>query len=603
MAYAEALSPPYSGSVDSWCRLIDLPTAYAIPGKFSVDCSPYLRQPFGDLKDPTVRMLNLIAATQTGKSLIAELYCPYIVVNDPGPVLRLHANDEMAQNFTETRLIPLLKGCPPVKTLLGLSRFTATKKGINLPHMSIKVGSAKESLLHGMSIRYLLMDEAHLYEVGTIEKALARTTAFAGRRKIVVSSQPNVEGSELSKYFNAGKIYIWQWRCFKCGEFQNWEWNKLWEDKTSGSGYGITWDKKVDKDGNYLLEKTGDSARLVCKSCRHEHQDIESTRRRLVDEGRYFCTKEDGDPGVKSYSWPGFVNTSISWKEKVIQYLQAKAKDKYFGLNDDLVTFYNQVLGVEWKHNIRIDASRIITRQYDVDANWPDEVARFMTVDPQRSDGVKRYVVRAWGKTECRLLKHGYVTNWDEIEAVRQKYKVPISNVGVDSGWDTDNVYMESVKRGAIANIGATKIWVGWFCLKGDGMKHDYLHKDGKKRYYSQELRQMTNFPPGSKYKGLVARMHLWANLPIKKILEGLRDNKLPYKWVSNTTDADYLDQMYSEVYDGKVKRYVPKNPSNPKNHFWDIESMQCVMSIMSECYGPPDIVEDDKKAEETVAK
>lgn len=586
-AYAEALSPPWSGSVDEWCsQYVELPNAYAIPGKFDVTYSPYLKQPFKDFRDPTIRMVNLYAATQCAKSLCAELFIPYVIVNDPGPMMRLHQSDEMAATFTETRLIPLLKACPPVKQLLAYNRFAATKRGINLPHMNIKIGSAKETLLHGMSLRYLLMDEVHLYDKGVVEKAIARTTAFAQRRKIIISSQPSESDSELAKYANAGLVYVWQWRCFKCGEYQNWEWNKLWPDKTSGSGYGVTWDKKVDSDKNYLMDETGATARLVCKSCRHEHADTQSNRRRLVDEGRYHCIKTDGDTGVRTYMWPGFVNPAITFKEKVVQYLQAKNKERFFGLADDLQTFYNQVLGVEWKKGERLEPSRILVQSYDTNAEWPEEGARFMTVDYQRANSIKYYLIRAWSdKGDSRLLAHGYVTNWDEIEALRVRWKVPIANVGVDSGYSSEEVYGESVKRGAPAQIGKMKVWVGWTCLKGDGQKKEYLHKDGVKRYYSQEIRGDPNFPMNSKYRGLVARVYLWSNYSVKSILARLRDNQTHSKWVSNTQEQAYLDQLHSEVFDGLKNRWVPKNEHNPNNHYWDLENMNLVMAMMLGCF------------------
>jgi phage terminase large subunit GpA-like protein len=212
-SFKESFEPIFTGSVSDWASLyVDLPPNYAVQGSFDVSISKYLCAPMNELRDTNVTQINLIGATQTGKTLVSELFIPYVVVNDPGPVLRLHQTDEMAQLFTETRLLPLLNKCKPVKTMLEGDRFSAKKTGVNLPHMSIKIAGAKENVLHGQSIRYLLLDECWLYLPEVVQKAKARTTAFGSNKKIIVTSQPGIEGDQLDEE-NRGKCYEWGWKC------------------------------------------------------------------------------------------------------------------------------------------------------------------------------------------------------------------------------------------------------------------------------------------------------------------------------------------------------------------------------------------------------
>ena len=599
-SYSDNLSPPFSGSVDQWCNQhIDLPSAYAIPGKFSVNSSPYLIQPFQDLRDPKVMMVNMIGATQIGKSLLAELYIPFIIANDPGPLLRLHQNDDIGEVFTATRLIPMLKNCKPIQSMLMLNRFVATKKGLTLPHMNIKVSSAKESMLHGLSIRYLLMDEAHLYDVGTIEKAIARTTAFAGRRKIIISSQPNVHGSELEKWYNKGLIFSWHWLCPHCKKHQPYRW---WQRRSDNTYAGINWDTILndDKDTTNILLSSR-TAWLECYDCRHKVSDTIENRRYLNDTGKYVCTKTDGDPTIHSYTVPQFVNINISFADLVVQYLNAK-KLEPLGLDEDMITFKNQVLGAFYKASVQDDHSKIARGEYSTDPNHksPDSI-RIMTVDVQRRGLIKYYVIREWNKkgNESRRIAFGVCRTWGEVDDIRKKYGVSNACVGVDSG---DGVTSQDVYQACISHGEWTpdkKIWLNWIPMKGD-QKMSYIHEDKVNRYYSPPSKQSVSWPSDSKYRGMPAKLILWSNWSVKSILMSLRDNKVDgVKWLVDSKDATYEQQMYSEgiksILDKKtgttIQRWVQIGEDN---HYLDTEAMNLTLAIKFNCFSATKINEDE---------
>lgn len=603
-SYSEALQPPFSGSVAEWCKCIDLPNSYAIPGKFNVDNSPYLRQPFEDLKNPTVRMINIIGATQIGKSLLAELFIPFIIVNDPGPTLRLHQSDELAATFTETRLIPLLKNCPSVKSMLGLTKFAATKKGIILPHMSIKVSSCKESVLHGQSIRFLLLDEAHLYDVGVIEKALARTTAFAGRRKIVVSSQPNKKGSDLEKYYNMGQIFEWQYKCQNkdCGKHQPYRWYWQRKDQTYA---GVNWETILNDDEETTnIALSAKTAYLECFYCNHRIKDTPENRRRLNDEAKFECIKTDGDVGIHSYTIPQFVNINISFADMVVQYLNAKKMERITGLAEDMITFENQILGKFYHAGITADHSKIMRGDYSIDpAKLDANFIRIMSVDVQRIGKIKYYVVREWSKTgnESRRLDYGVARTWEDVAAIQKKWDIPDVLVGVDSGdgETTTEVYQECVKHGKVIKMNNGFLsYLSWAALKGDAKISWTDHPDKVNRFYSTQRKGDTMFPIDSKYKGIPAPLWLWSNYSIKTILMNLRDNKVPgVKWLVDKKDAEYEKQLYSEglisQVDKKTGQVVARwMQIGESNHYLDCEAMNLTMAIMANCFSATNVDE-----------
>lgn len=596
--YTDNLTPPYSGSIDAWCHEnCDLPSAYAIPGRFSVESSPYLVQPFRDLKDPSVKMVLLIGATQIGKTLISELYIPYIVVNDPGPILRLHASDEMAALFTETRLIPLLKNCKPVNSMLKMNRFAASKKGISLPHMYIKVGSAKESLLHGQSIKYLLMDEAHIFDLGVIEKALARTTAFAGRRKVVISSQPNSRGSELEKYYNAGLIWSWHWLCPSCHKHQEYRW---WHRREDDSYSGVNWTTILNDDGETTnISLSSKTAWLECEYCRHHVEDTLENRRYLNDSGQYICIKTDGDPSIHSYTTPQFVNINIKFSELVAQFINARRRER-MGLDEDMISFKNQVLGAFYKASPQEDASKIARGEYVINPSAYDkEWVRIMTCDFQAKGGLKFYVIREWNKNgnESRRLSFGVERTWEEINEIRKKWGIRTPNVGVDSGFSAVEVYQTCLKFGEdfYDPVLKKKIYLTWVCMKGDGAKLSYMHEDKVSRYFAPLSKQDAMFPVDSKFHGRPAKLLLWSNYSIKSILiTQLRDGKLKnVKWLVDKKDADYEKQLYSEM----LKEEIDKKSGAKKlrwvkigdeaNEYLDCEAMNLTLAIRYSLFSP----------------
>ncbi len=603
--YADNLSPPFSGSVSEWCSLhVDLPSAYSIPGRFSIQSSPYLIQPFIDLKDPKVKMILMIGATQIGKTLVQELYIPYLICNDFGPILRLHASDEMAALFTETRLIPLLKNCKPINSMLKLNRFAASKKGIALPHGYIKVGSAKESLLHGQSIQYLLLDEAHIFDLGVIEKALSRTTAFAGRRKILVSSQPNQRGSELEKYYTMGQIWEWHWLCPSCKKHQPYRW---WSERQDGSYSGINWQTILNEDRETTnIALSCKTAWLECHHCRHKVEDTTENRRLLNDTGQYIAIKTDGDPSIHSYTVPQFVNINIKFAEMVAQFMNAK-KSQRIGLDEDLITFQNQILGKFYKAAPIEDHSKIARGDYIPNpSDYEKEWVNIMTVDVQAKGAIKFYVIRAWKKSgdESRRLAFGVCRTWGDVEDVRKKWNVRIPCVGVDSGFDTTTVYQECIRHGEdyFDPVLRRKIYLSWIPMKGDGARLSYPHDDKINRYYAPLTKQDAMWPRESKLYGRSAKLLLWSNYSVKSILINLRDDKIKgVKWLIDAKDSEYERQMYSET----LKEEVDKKTGQKKarwvkvgeaNEYFDCEGMNLALAIRINVFSPTQINEDELK-------
>lgn len=585
-SFNNAFEAPFTGSIYAWAHEnIDLPSSYAVQGRFDVSISKYLIKPLEDLQNRDIQQVNLIASTQTGKSLVQEIFLPYLIINDAGPTLRLQQTDEMSKTFVETRIIPVLQRCKATKELLDNERFTATSTGITLPHMFVKMTSAKENLLHGLTIRYLLMDEVWLYDKQSVIKAKARTTAFGNRKKILITSQPGIEGDQLFDEMT-GKIFEWGWRCKECHQLQPYSWTKEVNGISGSSWAGMIWDKKLKDGGTYDYEATGDTARLQCEYCTGSLVDSESNRRYLNDNGDYILVKDNGNPQCHTYQWPAFVNQKISFKEKVIQYLQAVTTHKRLGTTDGLRLFRQQVMGQFWKRSGPIETSKVLAVAFNPNEKWPDEIFRCIAVDYQRKHEMKFYVVCSFSKNEIRVLEHAFCATWDDIVTLQNKWKVPSAGVFVDSGYNADEIYKECCAHSQPIVFNRKVILFGWWAMKGDGGHEYYPHKVGNdiiRKYYSPEVKASIN-------NSQFARLILWANLPIKNMLFHIRENKSDIKLIVPTPDPQFDEQLNAESLEWvEDKRTGLKTPrwikTSDNNHYLDCMCMALVAATMRGIY------------------
>lgn len=606
-SYCTSWSPPYTGSIYQWAAdNVELPNSYAITGKFDPTISRYLLPVFDAIQDRNVRQVNFIAAAQIGKTMLSELYMCYLICNDPSPTLRLHPTQEIVDNFNSTRLYPLLKKCEPIKNMLDTDKYSATKNKVIMPHMYILITSAREAMLHGVSISKLLIDEAHLIDQPeAIIKAKTRTAAFPNTKKILITSTPGEENDHLSKECSSGLEYTRAWTCPN-GHTQPYKW-KAERNDASGSRAGFVYDIHF-KSGSLTewdYEAMGRSTRLECLHCSASIHDTPTEREWLNKNETYVLTRDGGDHSVVTYRCPVFVNKSISFKSATITYLQALREHKQMGTTDALRVFTQQWLGEEWQRARPIEASKVLTAAFSPNEKWDAEVFRTMCVDYQRKHETKFYCVVAFSKNEIRVLDHSFVATWDQIDGIAKKYGIKAPAVAVDSGYNSNEVYEESVRRCEPVQIGKKILMWGWTCLKGDNKPDGYSHTSFNtgaklKKYYSPEIKVSLN-------NRQFARLYMWDNFSIKSTLAHIRDGKSDIKLVLPNADADWTEQINAEtlewVTDGrtglKVQRWVAKHPNN---HYLDCMAMSLTMAHIRGVFSV-DVIENKANVSGSITK
>jgi len=336
----------------------------AMPGHFSFDVCPYMREPLDCLSvDSPVREVTLMKGVQLcATTALAENAIGYFIEHvKTAPMMLATADDQLAKQRLESNIIPMLQHSGlddvikssdeknPRKTGRTAKRVDWGGGGFLLPY-----GAKSPSKLRSTSIRVLLNDEVDGWP-DTIGKdgdplvlVRGRTEAYESSRKIANISTPLLEGSsKIKERFLAGDQRYYYVCCLNCGHAQTLRWRRT--DPTTGVVSGIVWE--LTEDGVLVP----DSVRYICENpdCSHPHTNDDKTKLLSPEHGaQWIPTAVPQSPDHRSYH----INALYSpvgmqtWAACVQKWLAAwdeqanRPRDK-----GKLQVFYNNVLGETYK--------------------------------------------------------------------------------------------------------------------------------------------------------------------------------------------------------------------------------------------------------------
>jgi hypothetical protein len=289
-----------------------------------------------------------------------------------------------------------------------------------------------------------------------------------------------------------------------------------------------------------------------------------------------------------------------SWDKLVQLFLHAMECFTERGMTEPLQEFTQKQLAEPWVE--RGLTSTVRLESYEASAEWPEECARFLTVDVQ-AEGVFWAVVRAWSKSgESRRLWFGKLIGWAEVRALQEKWKVKDYMTLVDSGYEAKGVYAQCVR-------------FGWIATKGTDQAHfaHFIARGGKRVSIQRSYSPLQRGDPekgGLNQQRRFASLHLFSNPTLKDRLKQFRDGKLG-KWLlpaggtDSAAEEEYLRQMGGEFKKrvvmpatGRVEwRWIRKGD----NHLFDCEVLQVLAATMCGiCRDGDDLTVEKKEGEES---
>lgn len=440
-------------------------------GKLNLHRTPFLIEPLRQTMNSETTLSVIQFPVQIGKSLILKLLALYNILNDPSPILFLTDTQANSEDFCDTSLTPMIK---QNKVFDGL---ISTATGANMKETKIfnngsilwNRGASNLKNLQRRSVKLLLADECWLYPQGHIEEAIKRITRFQGEGgRAVLVSQSGEVGGEFNDIFEQTNQQEFCWQCPHCNNYNPYNLNMIKWDKTA-----------VDEEGNTDFNVVYESLKYVCPNCQNEWQ---ATIEQLKDFNNNSCWIASNSNA--SSDKIGFHTTAFSFlapKTLIYELLNAKSRAKD-GDFSQLKIFYQKRLAEAWNvqneaifTNVEETQGQTMGQSYEKlgyickngdiieknDERIKKEVLNgalpliFMSVDVQKDSFY--YAIRAFStnpQDESMLIECGQLYSWDDIFSKKAEFLIPNSNMGIDSGYRTQEVYAVSVENRCYAMKG-----------------------------------------------------------------------------------------------------------------------------------------------------
>lgn len=560
-AFQRGIRPPSDLSPPEWAgRHVRVQNSERAPF-FDIQQTPWWERPMEAAGDNEVKQVVVLAPTGSGKSTMAEGLIPWIVSEDPGPLLYASQTDEDAKFWAESRLLPTLKSCEPLRGLWPDDRHKSRKMEIIWPHMPMVLGGANMSNFQEKSVRWLYGDEVWKWAPGLVREFLARHHNRWNRRVFLVS-QGGVADDELSQEWDKTDKAEFSWTCGECETVQAYDGAQLVMDD-------------VVKNGELDIQATADTARLKCSKCEHEYADTAGNRRALADSGEYVSTAE-GLRGYIGCHVHALAIWWVPWSEYGLEKLQAMKQ-----LKAGLAERYRQLVQKRdarpWVEDMADTKADLAVGNYTVGdyaegVPLEDEVKRFLTVDV----GKDHYwaVVRAWKQGGgSRLLYEGYVPSDASLRELQDRYHIEASHVFIDTGFDSGRIYDLCAE-------------FGWTGIRGDKAKsYRHTRKRGQTVERPFSVIQRTRAPGGG-----IARYVMVSADSCKNVLHRLRHGHgAPWEVPADISPA-YRNQIDSEKRRTFTNRRTGQEDEQwvkirRANHLFDCENYQVAAALIFDLF------------------
>ena len=221
---------------------------------------------------------------------------------------------------------------------------------------------------------------------------------------------------------------------------------------------------------------------------------------------------------------------------------------------------------------------------YEVNSEWPEERARYLTADKQDED-LYWVTVRAWSNDKTRKLYFGKCYGEAGIKDIQQKFNVVANHVGIDSG------FLPKGDRGVYAMCCKN----GWIAFKGD-QQYEFPHKTKNGKLVRKSYAPLSWGDPemgvrgeGRRYAPLVRFSKHQMNQKVQELIDS---GAWEEPNLSTEMEEEYSAQMSSRVkvtdYDkrtGQAKIYWKESKND---HARDLANLQVVFAVIEKLLPDP---------------
>lgn len=398
-----------------------MPKESVKPGNWDRSLTPYLDGLMDLLTLHTTEEFILKKSAQIAGSELGYSYIMYANDQCPGDSLIVLADQDTAEWTCKDRFEKGYKASPKLSKLFRSSTMNSIKAQGQTIYFAWATSINK---LASKPIKNLHLDETSKYKVNKIEtkpvyNALERTEAYIDS-KVIMTSTPNVPGSEIDIYFKTAHVrYYYYIPCPHCGFYQILRWTQQKYIDLNGeermTGY-VIWE-----GGRNATPVQVANAGYACGECGAIINTEEKNE--AVANGIWHTNDQyDGIPTKiaahinRLYSlFPGGKFQSL------VEEFIRKKKD---GTVDAMKGFVNNVLAEEFEEIVevpqKVNIVSRVSKTQDALTVPSDSIAVTCGVDNQKDS--KYYAVVAFNKDfKGSLVEYGKLSDWNEVEALADK--------------------------------------------------------------------------------------------------------------------------------------------------------------------------------------
>lgn len=417
----------------------------AIPGRYSVDATPYQREPQDSFTAPDVQVTVMQWASRLGKTETMNNLEGFTIDVNPRGILVVYPTLDSAKKWSKEFFVPMVKATPRLQGKIKESRARDANNTIlskQFPGGKISaIGANSPSGFRQIQAPVVICDEIDAMDNGAEGDpiALAFKRADNYRDSVqVLSSTPTIKGaSRIENWMDKSDRRHWFCPCPECKGFQVLNWSQV-----------------------EFPEGKPEDARIKCQHCDARLDDDQ--RVVMVRSGEWRPTAPF--VGVRGY-WLNGINTLFpakkGFRNKLHQMAAEAAEAKASG-EAAMQVWTNTFLAESFEPPAeKVEANSLVERcevYGGEDENAPllprYVLALVASVDVQ-GDRLECYVEGYGLKDECWAIEYRRIIGdptrdevWAQLDTlIETSYAHPcggvlkISRVCVDSGFKTDRVF------------------------------------------------------------------------------------------------------------------------------------------------------------------
>lgn len=452
------LAPPPDLSIWEWAEQhYVISTEYASqPGKFRINKTPYLKQPFEDIKHPETEEILLETAAQVAKTTLLMATWGYFMAEDPAPLLYVMPSLDAVEDFSKERIAPMIRDTKVLSELIDIkardtSNTILNKSFANGSHAAF-CGANSPTSLSSRPRRVVLVDEVSRLpqssgsEGDPLMLAKKRTSTFYNRKLIMASTPTEMATCKTHQMMTDEVTRRHEYRvpCPHCKENIKLEWTQvIWEDEDPTT------------------------ARYECQNCKKNIRD--SQKMKMLRDGFWHCLNPEVGRFRMGYQLSALYSPWVTFEEMVREYLKAQRDVMR------MKAFVNLYLGEPFEEETEgVEHSALFMRRehYPKGVDVP-EGGLVLTAGVDTQDDRLEAEVVAWGIDEHESWSVDYLTiwgdpseqrTWEQLTDLLDKdyihewgMKMRIAAMGIDSGGHHTSEVYEYVKKMRTRRVFALK--------------------------------------------------------------------------------------------------------------------------------------------------